>query len=143
MNKEDEQDKRIEAVLDGADTFESASEKFYNHLKVSLSLPCEVTGIEDFDWEEPYVFGMRPLKEYKRLKKTQPSYRDVFELVAIENDMQSEWMMFSCEDIAALVRRKSDKKEFCLGLAEIEAVDKNSPNGELLEDYVVWFLGAR
>jgi hypothetical protein len=55
----------------------------------------------------------------------------------------SEWMMFGGEDIAAHVRRKSDGKEFGLGLAELEAVNKKSRNYQLLDDYAVWFVNNR
>jgi hypothetical protein len=52
-------------------------------------------------------------------------------------------MLFGGEDIAAQVRRKSDGKEFYLGLSELEAVDSRSPNYQLLDDYVVWFVNYR
>lgn len=42
--------------------------------------------------------------------------------------------------MAGHVRRKSDSREFYLGLSEIEAVDKKSENYQLLEDYAVWFV---
>ena len=47
------------------------------------------------------------------------------------------------EDLAGHVRRKSDGKEFYLGLAEIVAVDKKSKNYQLLDDYAVWFVNNR
>jgi len=105
--------------------------------------PREVTGIEDFDWEEYYVWGPGSPKEYERLKKHQPSYRDRFELMAIERDVVSEWMLFGGEDIAAHVRRKSDGKEFYLGLAELKTVDRRSPSYQLLDDYAVFFTNYR
>ena len=40
-------------------------------------------------------------------------------------------MMYPDEDLAGHIRRKSDGKEFFLGLAEIEAVDKKSVNYRL------------
>jgi hypothetical protein len=102
-----------------------------------------VTGIEDFDWEEYYVLGAGEPKEYERLKKYQPSYRDRFELLAITRDVASEWMLFGAEDIAGHVRRKRDGKEFSLGLSELKAVDKRSPNYQLLDDYAVFFTNYR
>ena len=51
--------------------------------------------------------------------------------------------MFGGEDIGAHVRRKSDGKEFWLGLAELKAVDKKSANHQLLDDYAVWFVNNR
>ena len=51
--------------------------------------------------------------------------------------------MLAGEDVAAHVRRKSDGREFQLGLAEIEAVDKESKNYQLRNDFAVWFVNSR
>ncbi len=141
----DAQDARIEEIVgdDEEATFDDCIDTFYDHLESSLQLPCDVTGIEDFRWEGFYVIGPGDPKEHERLRKNQPSYEDTFELLAIENDVVSEWMMFHGEDVAGHVRRKSDGKEFYLGLAEIEAVDKQSRNYQLLDDYAVWFVNNR
>jgi len=145
MDKMERQFRRVESILGGSKTlsFHEMVAKFFVHLQRVLVLPCEVTGIEDFDWEEYYVLGPGSPKEYERLKKRQPSYRDRFELVAIERDVVSEWMLFGGEDIAAHVRRKSDGKEFFLGLAELKAIDKRSPRNQLLDDYAVFFTNYR
>jgi hypothetical protein len=144
MSKYDEQMKRWEAILgDTAEgTQEEALEAFFEHLKANLQLPCDVTGTEDFRWEEPYVLGGWSQTEYKRLKKTQPAYSDKYELLALERGWRSEWMMFD-EDIVAHVKRKSDGKEFDLGLAELKAIDKKSPNFQLIDDYAVWLVNNR
>jgi hypothetical protein len=141
----DAQDARIAAVVGDEDelTFDEGVGKFYEFLKKALQLPCDVTGIEDFRWEEFYVIGPGDPKEHERLRQTRPSYRDTFELLAIEQDVVSEWMMFYDEDIAGRVRRKSDGKEFHLGLAELEAVDKKSKNYQRLHDFSVWFVNSR
>jgi hypothetical protein len=141
----DKQFQRIDAILGDSKErgFTAAVKVFFEHLRRSLVLPCEVTGIEDFQWEEFYVIGPGDRKEYERLKKHQPSYRDRFELVGIGLGVYSEWMMFTGEDIAAQVRRKSDGKEFTLGLAELKAVEKKSPNYQLLDDYAVFFVNCR
>lgn len=145
MTQLDAQYARIEAIVgdDEELSFEDCIEKFHEHLTTSLQLPCDVTGIEDFRWEEYYVVGPGDPKEHGRLRKKQPSFEDTFELLAIEADVYSEWMMFCGEDLAGHVRRKSDGKEFWLGLAEIEPVDKNSKNDQLLNDYAVWFVNNR
>jgi hypothetical protein len=65
------------------------------HLQAKLQFPCEVTGVEDFRGEEPYVLGGWSQKEYKLLKKTQPSYRDRYQLLAVSRDEWSEWMMLT------------------------------------------------
>ena len=134
---------RIEAIIgDDVDDTEQAISVLAKHLQARLELPCEVTGIEDFRWEEPYVFGGWSPREYKRLKKTQPSYRDRFTLFAIEHGPSSEWMLFE-EDIAAHVVRVSDGRKFILGLSELKATDQSSPNHQLLRDYAVWLANNR
>ncbi len=145
MTQLDAQDARIEEIVgdDEDATFDECVDKFHDHLERSLQLPCDVTGIEDFRWEEYYVIGPGDPKEHERLRQNQPSYEDTFELLAIETGVISEWMMFHDEEAAGRVRRKSDGKEFYLGLAEIEAVDKKSKNYELLHDYAVWFVNNR
>ena len=144
MSEFDEQMKRWDAILgDAAEgTQEEALDVFYGHLEANLQLPCEVTGTEDFRWEEPYVLGGWSPQEYKRLKKTQPSYTDKYDLLDIEQGWRSEWMMFD-EDIVAKVRRKSDGNELDLGLAELRVTDKKSPNFQLLHDYAVWLVNNR
>ena len=145
MEDVDEQFERIDAIVgDGENRkFGQMVRNSFAHLQQSLVLPCEVTGIEDFKWEERYVIGPGDPKEYARLKKTQPSYRDRYDLLAIQPDVVSEWMLFFADDIGARVRRKSDGKEFWLGLAELKAVDESSPNYQLLDDYAVFFANYR
>ena len=141
----DAQDDRIDKIVcaDEHSTLEDGRDKYYPYLAKTLKLPCDVTGIEDFQWEEYYVMGRGDPREYKKLCKNQPSYKDIFELLSIEMGVDSEWMMFPGEDLAAHVRRKSDGKEFCLGLSEVEAVDKKSDTYQLLNDYSVWFVNNR
>lgn len=146
MRKLDEQfDARIEGILgDALDlTSEDCVERFYEHLRKGLQLPCKVTGIEDFDWEEYYVLGPGDPEEYEKLRQDQPSYQDVFLLLGIEKGIISDWMLIPGEDLAAQVRRQSDGREFCLGLSELKAVDKRSGNYQLLDDYAVWFANNR
>ncbi len=140
-----EQDARIEEIVGDLESapFKAGVAKFYTHLSHSLELPCDVTGIEDFQWEERYIFGSSQPSEYASLRKIQPSFRDTFELMSIEQDVVSAWMLFGGEDLGAHVRRKSDGKEFCLGLAELEVVNKTSKNYQILNDYVVFFVNNR
>ena len=145
MTQLDAQDARIDEIIgdDQEAEFDDCLNKFYDHLESSLKLPCDVTGSEDFRWEAFYVIGPGDPKEHERLRKNQPSYEDTFELLEIEQGIVSDWMMYHDGDVAAHVRRKTDAKEFYLGLAEIEAVDKESRNHQLLNDYAVWFVNNR
>ena len=134
---------RVEAILGDRELdCGEVLDVLFAHLQANLHLPSEVTGVEDFRWEEPYVFGGWSPQEYKRLKQTQPSYEDRYELLGIDREACSEWMMFD-EDIAAHVRRISDGKEFILGLAELKATQKDLPDHQLLDDYAVWFVNNR
>lgn len=141
----DAQVKRILAVMGDDEDAEvdQARSLFYQHLKTNLILPCEVTGIEDFSWEEFYVFGPGDQEEYKHLKKTQPSYTDKYALLGIDRQLQSEWSLTGADDITARVKRISDSKEFLLGLSELKATDKKSENFQLLHDFSVWHVNYR
>lgn len=143
--KKDAQDERIAAILGEIEDldFDETIDTFYEYLKTNLSLPCEVIGIEDFRWEEIYVFGPGNKKEYEQLKKTQPSYTDRYELFEIVRNAESPWAICYEEDVGACVRRISDGKKFLLGLSELEATDKKSKNYQLLDDYSVWFVNNR
>ena len=131
MTQMDAQDARIREIIgdDEASTFDDCIDKFRDHLTSSLQLPCDVTGSEDFNWEEYYVIGPGDPKEHERLRENQPSFKDTFELLAIEKGVYSEWILFYGEDLAGHVRRKSDGKEFYLGLAEIELTFRTSRLG--------------
>ena len=137
----DKQFERIDRIIGtgGKVSFKDALERFHEHLQNTVQLPCEVTGIEDFKWEESYIIGPGDPKEHEQLRKKQPSYQDVFDLLAIHKGIVSKWMLFPGRDLAAHVRRTSDGKEFCLGLAELKVVDKRPQNFQPLGDYALWF----
>lgn len=143
--EKDEQDLRIETVL-GADDVEVSEDSVYKYsifLEENIQFPCDVTGIEDFKWEEYFLFGPGDAKEYARLRKDQPSHKDIYQLVSIDHCDYSKWMMFYGEDISAAVIRKSDGKRFKLGLSEIKPTQENSKERILLDDYAAWFVNNR
>jgi hypothetical protein len=143
MSKRDDQFDRIEKIVSAdVESFEEGVARFYDYLAERLKLPCEVTGVEDFNWEEIYIFGPGDEEEYDQLKKTQPSHTDRYDLLGLKLDKPSEWMIVP-DDIAARVRRKSDGKKFILALSELKATDRKSPNYGLLDDYSVWFVNSR
>jgi len=110
------------------------SVKYLDYIKQNIQLPCHVTGIEEFEWEEEYTMGYGSKKEYARLKKTQPSYTDRFTINRLEDLVIQE------EGIFVEVQRVGDRQKFMLPLFELESVDVISRNNQLLDDYVVWFL---
>ena len=135
---------RVGAILDDDEKkldFARAVDKLYAHLKAKLHLPCQVTGIGDFQWEECHVMTAHLPGDYKKLRKTHPSYTDRYLLLEISRGPRSEWMMFD-DDICAHVRRIKDGREFVLGLGELKATDAASSEYQLLGDYAVWFVNS-
>lgn len=140
----DAHEARVRKILGNEEDWEEQEcrKQYTEHLRQNLKLPCEVTGIEDFRWEEFYVLGPGDKQEYAELKKERPSYKDIFELLAIDPEWSSEWVMHHGLDIGADVRRISDGKEFTLGLSELKTADTNDQNHQLLDDYAVWFVNG-
>ena len=138
MKTLDEQAKRISTIF--RNEIPKANEKslrlYLAYLKEHLELLCQVTGIEDFDWEEYYVIGPGSKIEYEKLKRTQPSFTDKFTLIMFDNEIDEQ------VGILVHVQRVSDKKKFTLPLAELKATDKRSKNYQLLDDYSVWFVNS-
>lgn len=108
--------------------------KYFKYLKENLELPCYLSGSEEFFWEEEYLYGPGKTKEYEELKKTNPSYTDVFILENFQPKFDE------MDGIMVDVKRASDNRKFTLPLAELEVSDENSPNYSFIEDYLVWFL---
>jgi hypothetical protein len=107
-------------------------EIYREFLKRKLDNPINITGIEDFDWEEFYILGPGSQKEYEKLKKTRPSYTDKYILESIDNEYDEHF------GLIANVIRECDKKVFQIPLADLKALDKNTKNYQLLDDYSVW-----
>ncbi len=108
--------------------------RYLAYLKKNLQLPCKVTGREDFPWEEEYVIASGNKKEYERLKKTQPSYTDIFEIKQFKDSVYHD------EGILVEVKRLSDNKEFVLPLVDLVTNDEDSRNNDFLDDYSTWFI---
>ncbi|MBU4495385.1 MAG: hypothetical protein KJ874_08790 [Acidobacteria bacterium] len=125
--------KRIHAILgdDNRRTMHNAT-RYREYLLKHLSLPIIATGTEDFPWEEPYVFGGWDKRAYQKLKKTNPSYTDTFELQALGPPNEHE-------DIAAKTKRVSDGKVFEIGLSWLSCKDEESETHALLDDFGIWY----
>jgi len=108
--------------------------KYFKYLTENLELPCYLSGAEEFFWEEEYLYGPGNAKDYEELKKTNPSYTDIF---ALENFQPKFDEM---DGIMVDVKRVSDNRQFTLPLAELEVSDEDSPNHSLIEDYLAWFI---
>jgi hypothetical protein len=146
MSNFDEQDVRIAEILldsiildieDIPEVSHESLERYFAHLKSSLKFPCYLTGIEDFPWEERYVFGYGSEAEYENLKKKQPSYTDTFNLINLDEEINEDY------GLLVDVKRTSDNKKFTLPLADLKAIEEHSKNYQLLEDYSVWFVNNR
>ncbi len=140
MDKFDKQEKRIMAILGTKkyDVTPTTLKKYLKYLKKHVEFPCQLTGIEDFEWEEFYVLGPGDKMEYEELKEIQPSYKDKFSLLDFVDNLD-DWE----EGILVAVRREWDLKKFVLPLADLKAINKKSRNYRLLDDYSVWFVNNR
>lgn len=125
-------ERRIHTILgdDNERSMQNTS-RYRTHLLKHLALPLKVTGIEDFSWEEPYVIGGWDQREYEKLKKTNQSYTDTFELQDIQGPNEYE-------DIIAKVKRVSDGRVFEIGLSWLRCEDKETEAYTLLNDYAFW-----
>ena len=140
MGEYEKQEERIIAILGTKklDVTRKTVRTYLSYLKKHVEIPCQLTGIEDFEWEESYVFGYGSKREYEELKKTQPSYTDKFNLIKFADEMDDYY-----DGIFVHVQRVSDKKKFALPLADLKSTDKKSKNHQLLDDYSVWFVNNR
>ncbi|CAN5586367.1 hypothetical protein BH24DEI1_BH24DEI1_04950 [soil metagenome] len=140
MSDFEAQERRISEIL-GQDEIPGVDRDtlrtYLAYLKASLLFPCQVTGGEDFGWEEYYLFGPGDKEEYEQLKKTKPSHKDSYELLEPDDDLDET------PGVLVKVKRLSDKKTFVLPLADLEATDKASGNYQLLDDYSVWYVNWR
>ncbi len=132
------QEKRIEAVFQNKT--EDLSKRldtitiYKEYLDQNLSYPIELTGIEDFSWEEFYLLGPGSLKEYEKLKKSNPSYLDTF-ILEKTGERYDEY-----DGLIVDVIRVTDKKRFQIPLSELKSTNKRSKNYKLLDDYSVWIV---
>ena len=131
---QDEEENRISDILKSDDTsVNTKNQKIYlEYLINKIQKPCLLTGMEDFEWEEPYLFGGWSQKEYAKLKLTQPSYTDQFELLGFVDEL-NVW-----KGILVKVKRVADNKEFVLPLWDLKVMDDKSPNYLLVSDYSSW-----
>jgi hypothetical protein len=131
-------EKRIEQLFNNKfDDLSRRSETlayYKSYLEANLDFPVHITGIEDFSWEEFYLLGPGDKREYEMLKKTQPSYTDIFSMSKMDSYYDEDYGLFT------KVTRLSDKKRFRLPLADMKAVDKKSAAYQLLQDYSIWFI---
>ncbi len=130
-------EKRMMQVF-GTDEVPEVSEEnllvYRDFLLRNLNSNAILTGREDFPWEEYYVFGPGDKKEYEKLKKKRPSYKDEFRLLDILADLIED------NDLIAKVKRLSDSKEFEIGLSWLSTKDEKSKDYILLDDFATWVV---
>ena len=137
MNDDELQIIRIEEILGENNLTVSAfSLQIYrNFLQKNIIFPCDLTGREDFFWEEIYVFGGGDKKEYDELKKTQPSYTDTYTFMSFDEQKEKDGLLVK-------VKRLSDHNQFVLPLADLKVIDKTSRNHQLVHEYAVWWVNC-
>lgn len=136
MNEEKAQEIRIEHIL-GEDNLKLSYKSlalYRAYIQKNIVFPCELTGREDFQWEEIYVFGPGDKNEYAELKKTQPSFTDTYTFMSFDDQIADK------DGLMIKVKRLSDGKQFVLPLADLKVISNSSQNNQLVHDYAVWFV---
>ena len=108
--------------------------KYRRYLLQHFDRKVILTGREDFPWEEKYVFGPFSRTEYEKVKKTNPSYTDDYDLIDILEDEVPE------NDLMARVKRRSDGKVFDIGLSWLTTKKKSGKDFQLLDDFATWVV---
>lgn len=96
-----------------------------------------LTGREDFNWEEFYLFGPGDMKEYEKFKRRRASYADEFMLIEIPEETIGD------HDLIARVRRLLDKKRFDIGLSWLTTKKKRTKSHRLLDDFATWICNCQ
>lgn len=138
MNDFEEQNKRIADAF-GVDKVPRVNretmERYLEYLRRKITLPCQLTGSEDFYWEEFYVLGPGDPVEYEKSKENNPSYTDTFALIGFEDIIHEPY------GVLAKVKRiiGKNKKHFTVALDQLTCTNKSSDNAQFIKDYTVWF----
>jgi hypothetical protein len=106
--------------------------RYRNYLLQHFDRKMVLTGREDFPWEEKYVIGPGSRSEYEKLKKTNPSYTDEYELIDIAEGEVAE------NDLLATVKRLSDDKNFEIGISWLTPKKKRGRDHQLFDDFATW-----
>ncbi len=136
MKEHEDQEQRIVGILGGDNLAVSLKSLalYRDHLGRSLDMPCTMTGIEGFPWEENYDPGLGAGLEYDATKEPLPACSDTYELKRFEEPFDET------TGILVKVKRLTDNRRFVLRLASLRAVDPSSKNHTLLDDYSSWFI---
>jgi hypothetical protein len=109
----DDEDKRIQAVLDGVDPDDEMAlvEAWEEHLEENLSFPFEA---EVSEWQD-----RGPLRTGERVK--------------VKSIVDAD------DHYGILVEVRRGREKFVFPLCDLEVTDKQSPNYQFVMDYAVWF----
>lgn len=136
----DDQDKRIASIFDMDEVPEVTDETlrtYLQYIRDNVDTTCEITGIEDFKWEEYYIIGPGSKKEHEKLRKTRPSFMDTYKIIGFDDEPEDDY------GILVNLRRISDKKKFTLPLAELKVTYKKHSSYQTIDDFSVWFVNWR
>ena len=131
MTDSEMSDIRIEAILgkDNLDVYNDSLFMYISYLEENMVLPCALTGIQSFSWEDFYVLGPGDKKQYEELKKTRPSSRDIYKFMSFDDMIDDD------DGLLVKINSISDNNKFVLPLLDLKTTDKESPNYVLISDY--------
>ena len=97
MSNMDEQDERIASIFSSDEVPEVTKKTlktYLSYLKINLDLSCELTGIEDFEWEEYYIIGPGNEREHEKLRKTRPSFMDTYKIIGFDEEPDEDYGIY-------------------------------------------------
>ncbi len=130
----DEDDQRIAEILEDTNIYytEEKLEKYRKFLEENLNPNLLLTGSELFPWEERFFFGYGDKHEYKEMRKTRPSSKDLFRFMSIEDEIEDRWKLL------VRVKRLTDRKFFVIPLCDLRPKDESLDEYLILRDYSSW-----
>lgn len=103
------------------------------YLNENLEFPFEITGSEDFPWEEKYIFGFGSKDEWEEEKMNKPSYKDTYMALEVIPYYDRYGLYIKAKRTSRMKRKKFD-----LILGFITCTEKEGKNGNIIEAYKVW-----
>ncbi|NEP47173.1 MAG: hypothetical protein F6K35_51525 [Okeania sp. SIO2H7] len=114
--------------------------KYFNYLKTNLELPCLVTLIDDAIIDEGDYHEFNKNKRKGDVVLTMPVEGEFYNIVGLNNYVDNKLGVLA-EIEPRRWKRHQKQQRLTVPLAQLEVEDPDSPNFDLLDDYLIWLFG--